>query len=137
MSRLHFAVNLAFKILINREKGVKMKLLLEKWRKLLYEAPQHYEMVVSIKSQPDTTLYGAIYDHIRAIPGITIVKTEQAAEKDYAGNKISFLSLKFMMEPGLGHEYLTTIKARIQRLQDEQGDKILAVRILRLPQKIK
>lgn len=114
-----------------------MKLLLEKWRKLLSEAPEHYEMIVSVKSQPETTLYGAIYDRIRAIPGITIVKTAQAAEKDYAGNKISTLNLKFMMEPGLGTEYLSSVKSQIKALQDEQGDKILGVRILRLPQKIK
>tara|TARA_R110000824_G_scaffold54557_8_gene150600 strand:- start:2565 stop:2909 length:345 start_codon:yes stop_codon:yes gene_type:complete len=114
-----------------------MKLLLEKWRKLLYEAPQHYEMIVSIKSQPETSLYGSIYNSIRAIPGITIVKTTTASEKDHAGNKISILSLKFMMEPGIGHEYMASIKDRMQGLQDEQGDKILAVRILRLPQKIK
>ena len=114
-----------------------MKKLLENWRKLLSEAPQQYEMIISVKSQPDTTLYGAIYDHIRAIPGITIVKTAQAAEKDYAGNKISTLSLKFLMEPGLGHEYLASVKSQINSLKDEQGDRILGVRILRLPQKIK
>ena len=114
-----------------------MKLLLANWRKLLSEAPEHYEMIVSIKSQPETTLYGAIYDRIRAIPGITIVKTAQAAEKDYAGNKISILNLKFMMQPGLGSEYLSSVKSQIKTLQDEQGDKILGVRILRLPQKIK
>ena len=114
-----------------------MKKLLENWRILLKETPQHYEMVVAIKSQPETTLYGAIYDRIRAIPGITIVKTATASEKDYAGNKISTLSLKFMMEPGLGHEYLTHVKSKIKTLKDEQGDRILAVRILRLPEKIK
>jgi hypothetical protein len=114
-----------------------MKLLLENWRKLLNESPQHYEMIVAIKSQPETTLYGSIYNRIRAIAGITIVKTVIASEKDYAGNKISTLSLKFMMEPGLGHEYLTSIKGKVKGLEDEQGDKILAVRILRLPQKIK
>ncbi len=114
-----------------------MKKLLENWRKLLSEAPQQYEMIISVKSQPDTTLYGAIYDRIRAIPGITIVKTAQAAEKDYAGNKISTLSLKFMMEPGLGHKYLSSVKSQINSLKDEQGDRILGVRILRLPQKIK
>jgi hypothetical protein len=114
-----------------------MKYLLESWQKHLNEAPQHYEMIVGIKSQPETSLYGVIYNAIRAIPGITIVKTTHASEKDSAGNKISTLSLKFLMEPGTGAEYLTYVKEKIKALRDEQGDKILGVRLLRLPQKIK
>jgi|TARA_R110000824_G_scaffold271234_3_gene459766 hypothetical protein len=114
-----------------------MKILLENWQKHLNEAKQHYEMVLAIKSQPDTSLYGVIYNAIRAIPGITIVKTTRASEKDNAGNKISTLSLKFLMEPGTGAEYLTYIKEKIKVLKDEQGDKILGVRLVRLPQQIK
>jgi len=114
-----------------------MKQLLENWQKHLNEAKEHYEMIVAIKSQPDTTLYGQIFNQIRGINGITIVKTAQKSEKDRAGNKISTLNIKFLMEPGTGSEFLMYVKDQINTLKDEQGDKILAVRLLRVPQKIK
>lgn len=114
-----------------------MKRLMESWQQHLTEAKEHYEMVVAIKSQPDTTLYGQIFNQIRGIDGITIVKTAQRSEKDSAGNKISTLSIKFLMTPGTGAEYLAHIKDKINFLKDEEGDKILAVRLLRVPEKIK
>lgn len=113
-----------------------MKRLLENWQKHLHEEQRHYEMVVGVKSQPDTSLYGTIYNRIRGLKGVTIVKTTRASEKDRAGNKISTLNIKFLMHPGTGAEYLSYIKDQIRTLKDEQGDRILGVRILQLPEKI-
>ena len=114
-----------------------MKRLLENWQKHLHEEIQHYEMIVAIKSQPDTSLYGTIYNRIRGLDGVTIVKTTRAAEKDNAGNKISTLNIKFLMTPGTGDKYLSYVKDAIKSLKDEQGDRILGVRILKIPEKIK
>ena len=113
-----------------------MKRLIENWQKHLHVEKQHYEMINGVKSQPDTSLYGTIYNRIRGLNGVTIVKTTRAAEKDRSGNKISTLNIKFLMNPGTGAEYLHYIKTAIKRLQDEQGDRILGVRILKIPEKI-
>ena len=117
-------------------KHVKHIGIAESAAKHLHEEQQHYEMIIAVKSQPDTSLYGTIYNRIRGLNGVTIVKTTRSAEKDHAGNKISTLNIKFLMNPGTGAEYLHYIKTAIKRLKDEQGDRILGVRILKIPEKI-
>tara|TARA_R110000824_G_scaffold1178_1_gene6314 strand:+ start:3459 stop:3803 length:345 start_codon:yes stop_codon:yes gene_type:complete len=113
-----------------------MKILLENWKEYLTESPTHYHMLISIKAEPDTKMYGSIFNKIRAIPGVTIVKTAHASEKDSRGNKIVTLDLKFFIEPGQGEEYVGYIKAQLQRLKDNEGDRILGVRVTRWPEKI-
>ena len=114
-----------------------MKKLLETWQYYLKEEAQHYEMLVSVKAQPDTQIYGSIFDKIRAIDGITIVKSTHSIGKDTAGNKIVNLSLKFLMEPGLGDEYVDYVKRKMDLMKDKEGDRILGVRVTQLPQALK
>jgi hypothetical protein len=113
-----------------------MQKLLENWQIYLNEAQQPYEAIISLKTDPDTTVYGAVFDHIRAIPGITIVKSTRSAKKDSAGNKIVTLSLKFLMEPGLAGKYLPYVKDKIKNIKDADGDGILGVRVMKFPERI-
>ena len=113
-----------------------MKTFLENWKGYLTERQQHYRMLVSVKAEADTKMYGSIFNKIRAIPGITIVKTAQASEKDTQGHKIVTLDLKFFIEPGQGSDYVHYVKRQLIRLRDEEGDRILGVRVTRWPEKI-
>tara|TARA_R110000824_G_scaffold8737_4_gene39659 strand:- start:74523 stop:74870 length:348 start_codon:yes stop_codon:yes gene_type:complete len=112
-----------------------MKHLFENWQTFLKEETSHYEMHVSLRADPDTQVYGSVFDKIRAIPGITIVKSTKSAEKDRYGNKLINLSLKFLMVPGAGEEYIPFLKRELQKIKDAEGDRITGVRITKLPQK--
>ena len=113
-----------------------MKHLFENWKTFLKEEAVHYEMFVSLRAEPDTKIYGSVFDKIRAIPGITIVKSTKSTEKDRYGNKLINLSLKFLMVPGTGDEYIPYLKRELQKIKDAEGDRITGVRITKLPQKI-
>jgi len=112
-----------------------MKNLIENWNKFLYEGTAHYEMEVSLKIQADLQLYGAVFDQIRAIPGITIVKSSANVKNIPGGTKIASLNIKFLMTPGTGAEYLSFVKGRIEKIKDAEGDKVLGVRIVKVPEK--
>jgi hypothetical protein len=114
-----------------------MKKILNEWKEYLFEARKQYEMDVSFKTEPDAKIYGAIFDEIRAITGITIVKTTQRIGKDNLGNKIVNLNLKFLLEPGLGGDYMKYVKNQLRQITDDEGDRIIAVKITTIPRPIK
>ena len=113
-----------------------MKKLLNEWKTYLFEARKPYEMNVSFKAEYDAKIYGAIFDEIRAIPGITIVKTTKRIGKDTLGNKIVNLNLKFLMEPGLGVDYMKYVQRELQKIKDNEGDRVLAVKVTKFPRPI-
>jgi len=112
-----------------------VKLLLEKWSNFLKESKSEYEMVVSLKIQPDLQLYGIVFDQIRAIDGITIVKSTAKVTKAGDGTKIATLSIKFLMGAGGGEQYIHYVKEEIKKIKDAQGDKVLGIRIVKVPEK--
>ena len=57
-----------------------MKELLQEWRKYLTEIENRWEFSVLVRLEKDANLYADIFEKIRAIPGVTIVKT---AEKQW------------------------------------------------------
>ena len=57
-----------------------MKPLLENWKKFLKEELEHYTMEIQIKAEPNTQLYGSIFNKIRAIEGVTIIKSTTKME---------------------------------------------------------
>ena len=113
-----------------------MKKILNEWKNYLFEAKKHYEIDLLIKAEADARIYGAIFNDIRAIPGVTIIKTNKRITKDHRGNKIVNLNLKFLMEPGLGGDYLKFLKNELQKAKDMEGDRILSVRITKFPIKV-
>ena len=112
-----------------------MKLLLENWQSFLNEAENSYNMTIEVVSDKDTQLYGSIYNKIRALTGITIVKAAQSSSINAQGNKTSQLDIKFLINPAQGITYIDTIKHAIKRMKDDQGDRILSVRITQMPQR--
>ena len=115
-----------------------MKPLLENWKKFLKEELEHYTMEIQIKAEQNTQLYGSIFNKIRAIEGVTIIKSTSKMEKDRNNNKYLTLSIKFLANPAMTQtEFLYAFKQRIASLKDEEGDKILSVRVIKLPQTYK
>ena len=113
-----------------------MKPLLESWNRFLNEEVNHYNMEVQLKVEPDTQVYGSIFNKIRAIEGVTIIKSVARMEKDSNGNKYINLNIKFLANPAMSQpEFLHAFKRKITAIKDEEGDRILAARIIKLPRK--
>ena len=114
-----------------------MEQLLEKWNNFLFEARDSYHFVVDVISEKNTQLYGSIFDKIRAIPGVTIVKTVEASRTSETGNKVSRLDIKFLINPDLPgtQGYLEKVRSEIKLMKDDQGDRVLAVKMIAAPKK--
>jgi len=108
---------------------------MENWSNFLKESKSEYEMVVSLKIQPNLQLYGIVFDQIRAIAGITIVKSTAKVTKTADGMKIATLSIKFLMGGGGGGQYIHYVKEEIKKIKDAQGDRVLGVRVVKVPEK--
>ena len=52
-----------------------MKPILENFRRYLKEIKNRWEFSVLVRLERDANLYADIFEKIRAIPGVTIVKT--------------------------------------------------------------
>ena len=97
----------------------------------------HYYVVLQFKVEPDTKVYGDLYNEIRAIPGVTIVRSAAKVELDSNTNKIFTLRIKFLSSSGEIGVYLKNLREYILRLSDAEGDNVLGCKILSAPQKIK
>ena len=113
-----------------------MQKFIKNWQNFLKETKQGYEMICSVKIENDLQIYGQVFDEIRALPGITIVKSEKRTEKIADGTKIATLSIKFLVDSAVTSEYISFIKEKIKSVRDAEGDKILGIRIIKLPVKI-
>jgi hypothetical protein len=117
-----------------------MKTIIENWNKfILNEEIAHYEMELKLRYAYDMSIYGDIFNKIRAIPGITIVKVKQGTKVDaFAQNtrKSATLNLKFIPSARDIPRYLTFLKMQLLKIKDESGGKILAVRFLSRPKQI-
>ncbi len=112
-----------------------MKLLIENWQSFLKESENSYQMTIEIISEKDTQLYGSIYNKIRALPGITIVRATRGSTTNASGNKVTRLEIKFIINPGRGISYIDTVKHSIKRMKDDQGDHILSVKVIDSPER--
>ena len=111
-----------------------MQKLLENWSKFLNEDINHYTMEIQMKADPETQLYGTVFNKIRAIEGITIIKSTSKMQKDDIGNKYITMSIKFLANPAMTQsEFLHLFKGKINSLKDDEGDRIIATRIIKLP----
>ena len=95
-----------------------MKDFVHNFKHFLTEAKSVYIAELRVKAQPGTRLYGRIFEAIRGIEGVTVIRSTEAIEKDQHNNKLMTLSVRFYVE-----------------LQDDDGDKILSVSISKLPEK--
>ena len=126
MFRLHFEACLLIII---------MQKLFENWNKFLKEELNHYNMEVQIKAEPETQLYGSLFNKIRGIEGITIIKSTSKVQKDVSGNKFISMNVKFLANPTLPQStFLQVFKEKMKSLRDDEGDRILNIRVTKLPE---
>ncbi len=112
-----------------------MKNLVENFKYFLTEAKNVYSAELHIKTQPTTKLYGRVFEAIRGIEGVTVIRSTEAIERDQHNNKLMKLSVRFYVEPASAIPYLEKLKNKIRTLTDEDGDKILSVSIRKLPER--
>ena len=115
---------------------INMKNLLENWNVFITEALGNYEVEVVLRAEKDTQVKDDIFEKIRAIEGVTVIKTTQTTRKDETGNKVLHLLIRFMVNPTFGAAYLEKIKNKIRSLKDDQGDRILSIKVLHLPREV-
>ena len=112
-----------------------MQKLFENWNKFLKEELNHYNMEVQIKAEPETQLYGSLFNKIRGIEGITIIKSTSKVQKDVSGNKFISMNVKFLANPTLPQStFLQVFKEKMKSLRDDEGDRILNIRVTKLPE---
>ena len=111
------------------------KIILQETKKCLYEAKNHFRVEVLLKFATDMSLYGDVFNKLRAIPGVTIVKVKEDEHITTIGQgqKAVVLDLKFIPPQGLVRHYQTFLRTQMMKIKDEQGDKVLGVRFLNMP----
>ena len=113
-----------------------MKNLVENFKYFLTENKSVYQMELLIKAQEGTRLYGKIFEAIRGIEGVTVIRSTEKIQKDQHNNKIMNLSVRFYVNPVYSIPYLEKLKNIIRTLKDADGDRILSVQIRKMPEKI-
>jgi len=105
-----------------------MKTLLEGFRSYLKEIKDRWEFTVFVRLEQDANLYADIFEKIRAIPGVTIVKTAERQRDIGPTQKVAVLNIKCIAgETGIIN-YSIFLRNQLAKLKDEEGDRILGVR---------
>ena len=113
-----------------------MKTLLEGFRSYLKEIKNRYQFTLLVRLEQDANLYADIFEKIRAIPGVTIVKTLEKQRNISPTQKAAVLDVKCIAGDTGMINYGVFLRNRIARLKDEEGDKILGVRFSAPPEQI-
>ena len=113
-----------------------MKAIFENWNKFLTEEQSVFTMQLVVKAEPGTKLYGRVFEAIRGIEGITVIRSMKQIERDEAGNKIMLLSVRFYVNPAFMPTYVDNLRKAISRLNDADGDEIISVKIFKNPEKM-
>lgn len=110
-----------------------MQRIFENWNKFLTEEQKVFTMQLVIKADPGTKLYGRIFEAIRGIEGITVIRSMKKIERDEGGNKVMVLSVRFYVDPAFMAKYVDNLRRAISNLQDTDGDEITSVTIFKNP----
>ena len=113
-----------------------MKTLLEGFKSYLKEIKNRYEFTMFVRMERDTNLYADIFEKIRAIPGVTIVKTGEKQRNIGPTQKVAVLDVKCIASDTGIINYGLFLRSQITKLKDEEGDRILGVRYLAPPEDI-
>jgi len=113
-----------------------MQELLQEWRKYLTEIENRWEFSVLVRLEKDANLYADIFEKIRAIPGVTIVKTEEKQRNISATQKAAVLDIKCIIGKSGMIAYGIGLRQQLSDLKDENGDRILGVRFTSPPEDI-
>jgi len=104
-----------------------MKLILENFRNYLKEIKNRWEFNVLVRLEKDANLYADIFEKIRAIPGVTIVKTKEQQRNISNSQKAAVLEIKCIVNETGMVNYGIFLKKQLSTLKDESGDRILGV----------
>ena len=110
-----------------------MQKILENWNKFLNEEQRVFNMQLVIKADPGTKLYGRVFEAIRGIEGVTVIRSAKRIERDENGNKVMLLDVRFYVNPPAMGRYVDDLRRAISNLKDEDGDEITSVRIFQNP----
>lgn len=110
-----------------------MQRILENWNNFLNEEQRVFNMQLVIKAEPGTKLYGRIFEAIRGIEGVTVIRSAKRIERDENGNKVMFLDVRFYVSPPAMGRYVDDLRRAISNLKDEDGDEITSVKIFQNP----
>jgi len=113
-----------------------MKAIFENWNKFLTEEQSVFTMQLVVKAEPGTKLYGRVFEAIRGIEGVTVIRSMKKIERDETGNKVMVLSVRFYVSPPMMARYVDELRRAISRLSDADGDQIISVKIFKNPQKM-
>ena len=72
-----------------------MEKILENWNNFLNEEQRVFNMQLVIRAEPGTKLYGRIFEAIRGIEGVTVIRSMKRIEKDENNNKVIIYPLRF------------------------------------------
>ena len=107
-----------------------MKTLIEGFRGYLKEIKNRWEFTVFVRLEQDANLYADIFEKIRAIPGVTIVKTAERQRNIGPTQKAAILNIKCIAGDTGIVNYGIFLRNQVAKLKDEEGDRILGVRYL-------
>jgi hypothetical protein len=111
-----------------------MKNLFENFKYFLTEQKAVYEAELLVKAESATKLYGRVFEAIRGIEGITVIRAAEGIQRDPNNNKLMKLYVRFYVEPGKALTYLQQVGQKIGTMKDADGDRIISTRITKLPQ---
>ena len=113
-----------------------MKNLFENFKYFLTEQKTVYEAELLVKAESATKLYGRVFEAIRGIEGVTVIRAgEGGIQRDLQNNKLMNLYVRFYIEPGKALTYLQLVAEKISTMKDADGDRIISTRITKLPEK--
>ena len=113
-----------------------MQKIFENWNSFIKEGIGEYEINVLLRYETDASVYGDIMDKIRAIPGITIVKTSEKTKRLSKTAKASVLNIRFLLQNIAMPDYATFLKTKLASIKDNEGDRILGVSFTTFPKKV-
>lgn len=93
-------------------------------------------MELIVRAEARTKLYGRVFEAIRGIEGVTVIRAIESIERDVQGNKVMKMSVRFYVNPAVIIQYITNLKSIISNLKDMEGDRILSAKIHKMPQKV-
>ena len=109
--------------------------LFENWQKYLFEGEKHLEVDILIKYSKDLALYTDIFNKVRAISGVTIVKSKAETKKIGPTKKITVLTVRFMPKNMPVATYRDHLRSKMLKIKDEEGDRVVGVKFTTIPKR--